>query len=301
MVLHLTPQELQDPARRLQRIAESLGVSVPHASLCPSDALTKMCRDADLDVPPWAYGSPLHLSNAIVGNELGEGGGGEDGPPAWVPADAKIHIDFLGGDPQGRAWVEGTGEVAIDTLLGNDANAEAGWGLPTGYSSSDLSAEGYAPPTATAFIGTARTLLLAGATMRLASKQKSTLSPPSAVPLALVAVDGVDAVQVDQAITQSAITVLSWAGAENASEGVLNSSADADNAVAITVTATRLEAAANGNITLAAITLTSSDRPPGNPLVAALFQFTNNYAVVQSITLYDPLPSTAGLSALSEA
>lgn len=34
-----------------------------------------------------------------------------NGRPAWVPADAKIQIDLVGGDPQGRAWVEGIGET----------------------------------------------------------------------------------------------------------------------------------------------------------------------------------------------
>lgn len=59
----------------------------------------------------------------------GGGGGGGGGVPEWVPADAKVHIDFFGGDPQGRAWVEGTGEVAIDMLLGSDPNTE-GWDWP---------------------------------------------------------------------------------------------------------------------------------------------------------------------------
>jgi hypothetical protein len=38
------------------------------------------------------------------------------GAPSWVPVGAKIHFDFLGGAPQGRAWNNGA-EVAISTLL----------------------------------------------------------------------------------------------------------------------------------------------------------------------------------------
>lgn len=77
MVLELTPFELQDPQRRLQKIAASLGVAVPHSVLCPSDAVVRMCRNAAVEVPPLLYSSPLILANAIVSGSLSEGGGDE--------------------------------------------------------------------------------------------------------------------------------------------------------------------------------------------------------------------------------
>ena len=47
------------------------------------------------------------------GAGVDEGGGA----PEWVPEGAVIHIDLVGGDPQGRAWVDGTGEVDLNTFL----------------------------------------------------------------------------------------------------------------------------------------------------------------------------------------
>jgi hypothetical protein len=34
-----------------------------------------------------------------------------------VPANAVIHIDLVGGTPQGRAWVDGVGEVALTSVV----------------------------------------------------------------------------------------------------------------------------------------------------------------------------------------
>src|SRR4051812_42050896 len=45
------------------------------------------------------------------------------GAPDWVPADAVIYIDLV----NDRAWTEADGEVAINTLLGADANLVSWW------------------------------------------------------------------------------------------------------------------------------------------------------------------------------
>ena len=89
------------------------------------------------------------------------------GHPRWVPADAKIHIDFLGGSPQGRAWSNGA-EVAIDTLLGNDPNTENGWGI-AGYDPANLTTDGYGGSDVAA-IGFLRDAVLSGSTFAVLSK-----------------------------------------------------------------------------------------------------------------------------------
>ena len=217
--------------------------------------------------------------------------------PSWVPANAKIHIDFVGGSPQGRAWSDGA-EVAINTLLGSDPNTENAWG-ESRYDPALLTADGYADPDEIlGFIGALRTLLLAGATLRIALKETN----QSNVTLALVSADGNEAVSIDINAGSSDLSVqgYTWSGplsaADNQIPNILNTGAGALNAVATTVTATRLDLAANGSDALAAV-LSETDRPPGNPMVAAFIDSKGES--IQSITIYDPLPTTAGLSELS--
>jgi len=89
-----------------------------------------------------------------------QGGGGGGGAPEWVPEGALIHIDLVRAfNAQDAAYVDGTGVVAVDTLLGADVNADAYWGDTSAYSSEDLGATGLIPATFVAFIGAARTLL----------------------------------------------------------------------------------------------------------------------------------------------
>jgi hypothetical protein len=228
------------------------------------------------------------------------------GTPAWVPANARIHIDFLGGAPQGRAWVDGTGAVALDALLGSDPNTDIGYGLPSGYSSGNLSADGCFSfaHTCVAFIGAARTLLLAGATVRVVFKQADTVQG-SAVPLALAAADGNNAWQVDISITpmptKGSIAAEPWNGTPvglSSLVNVVNIGIGAMNGFAFTITNNRSEAAINGGVQIISYALTATMRPPGS-YVSAVFDVRTGYGAVQSITIYDPLPSTAGLSALS--
>jgi hypothetical protein len=219
-----------------------------------------------------------------------EEGGGTD----WVPENAVIHIDLIA---PGRAWSNGA-EVAVDTLLGTDVNTTNGW-AETLYDPANLTADGYVNPVSgspPALIGAARTLVLNAATIRIEFYQAASGDPS---PLALLSADGNDAIQVDFiAAVSNSLRATSWNGPLNQSiTNCFNVGAGARNAVAVTVTASRIDMAANGSTAITAM-FDSADRPAGNPLVAALID-----ALVQalvSITFYDPLPDTAGLSALSE-
>jgi len=224
------------------------------------------------------------------------------GAPAWVPANAKIHIDFLGGTPQGRAWVDGTGEVAVETLLGNDPVVDGGYAT-TQYSSSDLTSNGYKPSGSatlfTAFIGAARTKIAAGATFRFVTKNPM-VNVTGTITLALVSADGNDAIECSKGGV--GIHVESWNGSLNANSGtVFSDGFGAVNVCALTVVDMRFEGAGNGSSALLVATLDENDRPPDNPLVGFAFNYrSTNAQTIQSITLYDPLSSTAGLSELSE-
>jgi hypothetical protein len=222
-----------------------------------------------------------------------EGGGGV--APDWVPDNAVIHIDLVGGSPQGRAWVAGTGEVAVDTLLGADPNTENAWDV-TEYDPGDLTVDGLVMLNdPVAFIGSVLARLLAGATIRYVLK--NVVVPVIDDTLLLASADGNDALNVDT--TGVTLLAYSWGGsATDTRADVLDNTLGATNAVAATISGMRLEVAANGIPDPIALTLVDLDRPAANPLVAALLVSTTK--ALQSITLYDPLPSTAGLSELSE-
>lgn len=226
-----------------------------------------------------------------------------DDRPDWVPADGltavQIHIDLVGGTPQGRAWVAGVGEVAVDTLLGGDPNTANAWATSE-YDPGDLVEQGLVTGGGdiAAFIGDARSMILNGATVCLKFFQLSSESPDVSA-LYLVSADGNDAIGVDFFSELSRkVRVESWGGTLN--ESVLNIFNVIDGAInvcAVTVTTERIDVAANGSDAETSA-LTEADRPPGNPLVAVFFDAL--LSATQSITIYDSLPSTTGLSALSE-
>jgi hypothetical protein len=224
-------------------------------------------------------------------------GGGEQ--PAWVPADAVIHIDLVGGSPQGRAWMQGTGVVAVDTLLGSDANTENAWG-PTEYDAGNLIADGYAAAVAVAFVGAARSMVLGEATVRILLKQISDneVQRPSFV---IVSADGNDAIELDVHTGGDLFfNAYSWNGMLDINTAaVANTGTGASNAFAATITQVRFELAGNGSGAVSGV-MDDADRPAANPLVAVLLDPFVNVSAIQSITLYDPLPSTVGLSDLSE-
>jgi hypothetical protein len=224
----------------------------------------------------------------------------EDGDtPDWVPDNAVIHIDLVGGSPQGRAWVEGTGAVAVDTLLGSDANTETGWGESTSYDPEKLTADGYVQGFAAfALIGAARTALLAGATVRAQTKHLVTFDEGQpALNIAIVSADGNDAIEFNLNYNNAQVSSRGGSLSETV-DSVSNVGVGAMNALSLTFTETRAEFAVNGFDAEAGV-IETADRPPGNPLVAVAVD-TNENVAYQIITLYDPLPSTAGLSELSE-
>lgn len=236
---------------------------------------------------------------AVANMEFEEGGGG-GGEEEWVPEGAVIHIDFVGGDPQGRAWVEGTGEVEIDTLVGSDLDASGGWG-DTSYEPEDLTVDGLHYGTAgtanpPALIGEAKSMILAAATTVI--KIKAVPSFSAGTPLALVSIDGSNGVFTELQTTPARVQVYSNGGPLSLLvTDIVNTGVGNINKVAITLTSSRFELAVNGSAAAAAV-LDSSDRPPGDPFVGVVIDAWDS--TLQTITIYDPLPDTTGLSELSE-
>jgi hypothetical protein len=233
-----------------------------------------------------------------------EEGGGGGGAPDWVPANAVIHIDLVGGTPQGRAWVAGTGEVAVDTLLGTDPNAETGLGV-TWYDPANLTVDGYRVSEGggpkIAAISLLRDKMLDSATSVARTKL---INPGNGTQFStfLISVDGVNGIETSYSadLKQRLFAYTGSLTLESASD-VVNYSPDvagAINIIASTITSTRAENSVNGFEALAG-TLTEDERPSGNSMAAVAFIYDPSSAL-QSITLYDPLPSTAGLSELSE-
>jgi hypothetical protein len=239
---------------------------------------------------------PFHEALGILNASLlgGGGGGGGSGAPDWVPANAKIYIDLVGN----RAWTEADGTVAIDTLLGSDANTDNGWAA-TSYDPSHLTENGYLNGVV-ALIGGARTMAMDSATIRVALFTPSPQDIFVTTYIAFVSADGNDAVEVDVNAAPPNVHGSSWNGpASTIVDNIVNSGPDVTNVVAFTITGTRLDIAANGSEAVAG-SLDSDDRPPGNALVAALIALGDgDYTALQSITIYDALPDTTGLSALS--
>lgn len=227
------------------------------------------------------------------------------GAPDWVPAGAKIHIDFLGGTPQGRAWVDGTGEVAIETLLGNDPVVSEVHGAANEYLSSDLMADGYLPsgvPNSyyTCYLGIARSSIMAGATLRYQFKCTAPVTTHT-IMFGMSSADGNDALELSIQSSADGLSLSSWNGPVSADLNVaINATTGATNVVAMTVAGMRFEAALNGHSEVIAATLMDADRPAANPLDGVWFGFRGLNSAIQSITIYDPLPTTAGLSELSE-
>lgn len=226
-----------------------------------------------------------------------EGGGG--GEPDWVPANAVIHIDLVGGTPQGRAWVDGTGEVAVDTLLGNDANTESSFGA-SAYDPSDLTADGlvtlYTSGSPAALIGAARTKLFAGATLRIEHFCNESVFDPAYYLFSLVGAGGGNMLDFqdnpdDEASVRSASTTVNMT-----IPAIINP--NGINAWATTIVRNdRIDIAVNGS-SAQTTPITDADWLYGeDELVAVVFHLD---VPLRSITLYDPLPDTTGLSDLSE-
>ena len=228
----------------------------------------------------------------------------------WVPANAKIHIDLVGGTPQGRAWVEGTGEVAVSTVLGTDPNTEGGW-QSAEYDPAKLVANyGYgtanvaASPLTVALIGAARALVVAGATVRVQQKRMTTVLSGGTITYALASADANSGIQFIVNDSPNSVKGTSWnLGYDVAITGLLNNSAGAQNVVAATFLPTRAALSNNGSSPALSQALTPEHFPTSgdSPIVCSLFEIIpNNF--LQSATIYPPQPDAAlpGLSGLSE-
>jgi hypothetical protein len=226
---------------------------------------------------------------------------GGSSAPAWVPADAIIHIDFLGGTPQGRAWTEADGEVGIETLLGDDDNTDY-YTRQSEYDPAGIQEDGYHKPERDqnpppAFIGAARAKLLAGATMRV---QFLCNGPIGSTEFPIIMMAGTGQVGIDWRFEGTEIPdrtnkagVASWTNVARTATAVRS---DTLNCFALTITPTRGELAANGSSTMA-LALSEEDWPTSgadqiNAGIVDVF-------CIQSITIHDPLPDTTGLPALS--
>jgi hypothetical protein len=225
---------------------------------------------------------------AIVDPVPPDGGG----TPDWVPANAKIHIDLIGN----RAWSDGAA-VAVDTLLGSDPNTANAWG-PSLYDPAKLMADGYVTDgnDAPALIGNALIKVLDAATIVVRTKRVTT-DAFGFSPVVSVSADGNDAVELDLQ-SNGVAEASSYNGSLAITiSDVVNVGLGSVNCAAVTVTVDRFDLAVNGSSAVAGV-LASDDRPVDNPLVAAIVDPNKNNAI-QSITIYDPLPDTTGLSELS--
>lgn len=237
-----------------------------------------------------------HHAAAAESTPPDEGGGGE---PEWVRSGAYIDIDFIGGDPQGRAYLAGTGEVDPVTLLGEDVNAGS-W-EPT-YDAESITADGYYSNDSLGFIGALGAKIVAGSTVRIVLKQVVANGDTPGI----IVLSANESAYVEIDISQSSMDVISFSGTgaySNQIDNVLdfdNPSEGAINILAITLTPTRAEIACNNSAPIADV-LTTAEFPTSgeNQIVAAIWS-GNELIAIQRITVYDALPSTAGLQALSQ-
>ena len=292
-----------DQWRAMQEISAAAGNAEMFdqwALLDPAHAARQMTAELGIEITPNDLNNPDTVLLAKVEAALNEEP--EDDRPEWVPENAVIHIDLVGGDPQGRAWVEGAGEVAVDTLLGSDPDTENAWDV-TDYDPDALTADGYDMTEADgpfAFIGDALAAILAGSTFVLRYVMTST-SLPGGSPFVAISADANNAIEIDDAGSRT-IQAYSYTGPyDRTSDEVINAgTVGAVNALAMTLTASRAEFAVNGS-SVYEDTLAPDEfiQTGDSPIVAALVDTQQNTAV-RSITIYDPLPSTVGLDDLSE-
>ena len=222
--------------------------------------------------------------------------------PEWVPENAKIHIDLVRAfNELDAAYVDGVGVVAVDTLLGSDPNTENAVGLsyydPTLLGPNGLAFGDNVLGNFPALVGLARTRMLAGATI----VELMVGSGIGSFALGLTAADG-EAIFVNSGgITGYQVGLKSSGGPLDIlttdAVNFLNDNT-AVNCLAITIVSNRADIACNG-VDAVTSAVDSSDRPEAHPFVACPISFGVGNSL-QSITIHDPLPSTTGLSELSE-
>lgn len=214
--------------------------------------------------------------------------------PDWVPANAKIHIDFLGGTPQGRAW-SNEAVVAVDTLLGSDNvngfTYNAAKIIP-GIGYKDEDAAGYP-----AFTGALFTTVIASSTLVLSA----VLQDDEQYKLELGTSDfnhSID-LQASQTAGSSNVEIDTFANTD-----VTVSEIDqVSNVSGIVKVAANLKAAADtADCAFSMNGRTAISHSQANAW-GLPFDYVGFYVlgapVLQAITIYDPLPDTTGLSELS--
>jgi hypothetical protein len=213
-------------------------------------------------------------------------GDDEGDAPEWVPAAAKIHIDFLGGTPQGRAWVDGTGAVEIVTLL------------PDYDPGSLVPGEGLVASPLLNYAGPLLAFALGSFTGRVQYFWPVEAAQTSIEAFFIRDASGSYALQLSLRFSVPDVRLQGYNEINLILPGApLNVGDGAYNAVAFTITTGgRAEFAVNGS-TVAAGTYDLDDRPTANPFDRARTAVGN--LAIQRVTFYDPLPTTAGLSALS--
>jgi hypothetical protein len=264
-----TKDALLDPHLMVRQINSALGTN-----LGAQDVLD-MCGRGALDI------------------NTGFGGGGD--VPDWVPTNAKIYIDLV----NNRAWTEADGLVAIDTLLGSDPNTVNGWST-SGYDAGSLTADGYVRSDGQplAFLGTLLSKSLAEFTGVV--RAKAVQDGHQFFGMAIMAANGNDAIEIDgENPSHRYGRIYSWNGSLGVNTGtVTNEGTGSENQLAVTIAGSRAELAVNGSDPVTGV-IGPTERPDGNPLVATVITLDNNVIAIQSITIYDALPDTTGLSALS--
>lgn len=228
----------------------------------------------------WSAATKSAVESLAEAVTLSEGGGGDE----WVPDGALIHIDLVGGTPQGRAWVDGVGEVDVDTLLGTDPNTVNAWGASE-YNPAFLTADGYVPESGDvlAMIGDARSQFFAGCVLRIKVKQVAGINPETTT-IAMSA-DGNRAIGVNAGNSEHQIEPFSYNAAWLAGEdAVYTVGVGSVNATAMVITSTRVEGAANNAAYVAETPGTGDVGDPFN-LVAVGF-IPNQENAIQEITMF---------------
>lgn len=260
----------------------------------------------------WSASTKAGLQSLAEAVSQSSGGGGGGVAPEWVPEGFTdgIYIDFAGGDPQSRAWVFGSGEVAVDTLLGADSNAE---GIITNidYEPEQLVTSGYraydAPGGATgkftpALIGAARTMLLAGATVRI--RWYATSASGSGDLFQICNADGSNNLEYYYTKTEDGapdrwFRAESWAGGYGTvtvADIINKGAADSLNCFVLSVNSTRSDFAVNGSDVQEG-TLTPETH--WNDLVAAVVGVLSTDDVLLDIAITPTIKPANELSALS--
>jgi hypothetical protein len=275
----------------------ALIASLVNAAGGSADANTQS-EDEMLAALATALGAENWSANSKSGTEsLAEAVAQSAGAGDWWDAGTLIHIDLVGGSPQGRAWVNGVGEVNVDTLLGDDANTENAWAA-TDYNPLNLGADGYLGYTA--LIGTALTTVLAGSTIVLTFKNDA--SDDTAVPaFGLCSADGVSAIFFEFDQNANLLRASSYTGSFFEEQALTNSDhTGLTTKLAMTLTPARAEVAESGSAVIQQVLTTAEYPVSGDSPIVAAFCGTPAIVRLSTLKIYTALPTTAGLSELSE-